>query len=319
MRVAALLLVAACYQPTIATRVPCAQNRDCPIGQVCAMNNLCELPGRDADAIDMLPPDALVLRGWAPPQKLAELDTTAVETDPTISADGLEIVFSSDRAGGAGGNDLYRASRPSRNAPFGTPMRIVELSTAASDQASELSGDALTIYLRVPGGANGDDIAFARRASRTSPFDTPTPEPAFSTSGSDTNPAISRDGLAFSTTQNVTSPMLDRDLYLYERASAASPWGPARRIDELTTPRVDSGAAFGADGRVIVFHSDRDAAVVDASDLYVATRASTSEPFGNVAALAELNTPGNESDPAITADLRYIVWECDLELCFSTR
>lgn len=318
MRVAVVVLVAACYQPTIATRVPCASNGDCPAGQVCAMNGLCELPGRDAEAIDMLPPDAIVLRGWASPRLLAELNSASSETDPTLSADGLEIVFASNRAGGVGGTDLYRASRASRNDPFGAPVLIAELSTPDHDQAAELTADGLTLYLRVAG-TTSEDIASARRATRSSAFGAPMPEPALSTSEADTNPAISRDGLVFSTTHNVAGPTLDRELYLYERTSPSAAWSTPRRIDELMTPRVDSGAAFGPDGRVIVFHSDRDSPTPDLSDLFVATRPSLADPFGSVMPLAELNTPMNESDPSITADLRYIVWECNSDLCFSTR
>ncbi|HET9484104.1 MAG TPA: hypothetical protein VFO79_09120 [Xanthomonadales bacterium] len=318
MRVAvAALVVGACYQPSVATGVPCTSTRDCPAGQTCNSNDRCDVPGRDA-AIDapVIPIDAFALLGWAPPQKLAELNTMEYETDPSISADGLDIVFASTRAGGVGSTDLYRASRQSRDQPFSTPVRIAELSTPLADQAAELSADALTLYLKIPTSTMTQDIASARRMTRTSPFGSLTPEPSLSSPEDDTNPAISRDGRTFSTTRGMGST---RELYIYERQNQNQPWSPARQVMELSTPMTESGAAFGADGLVVIFQSDRDSPMADVCDLYVASRSATTEPFRDVMPLAELNTAGNESDATITADLRYIVFECAQDLCYSTR
>jgi hypothetical protein len=46
------------------------------------------------------------------PKAVAELDTPAVEMPDWISPDGCTIYFRSDRAGGAGGRDIWRAKRP---------------------------------------------------------------------------------------------------------------------------------------------------------------------------------------------------------------
>jgi hypothetical protein len=46
------------------------------------------------------------------PKAVGELDTSAVEMPDWISADGCRIYFRSDRAGGAGGRDIWRAHRP---------------------------------------------------------------------------------------------------------------------------------------------------------------------------------------------------------------
>ena len=308
MRAAATLLLAACYAPTVATSVPCASNRDCPQGQVCAANDLCELAGRDA-ATDA-PPDAAIK--WAPRQLLAELNTAGNETDPTITADGLCLVFSSDRPGGLGLTDLYQATRASRDVPFGPPIALTEVNTTTSDNAAELSGDGLTIYLR-----RSADVYTAKRTSRTAAFDTPVFDAQLSTAATETNPSISRDDLTFSVTRESG---MDRELYVFDRSSPAQGWGVARQLTELSTPLVDSGAAFGANGLVIIWHTDRDSPTFDLDDLYIATRPNKNQPFRDPAPIAELNTEaGSESDPAITADLRYIVFECDNELCFSTR
>src|SRR5688500_1720703 len=180
MRLAAVLLATACYQPTVATGVPCSSERDCPSGQVCAASDRCELPGRDATpSVDELPIDG-PLGAFSAPQKLVELNSPELDTDPTISADGLEIVFSSSRPGGIGGTDLYRATRDAITDPFGQPQRIFELSTPDLDNASDLAGDGLTIYLRRIGPTATADVYRARRDARTLPFGFPVYEAALS-------------------------------------------------------------------------------------------------------------------------------------------
>jgi hypothetical protein len=310
---AGALFVGACYGPTVATGVPCSSTRDCPEGQVCAANDHCELPGRDA-AIDVLPIDAPPLSGWSRPKKLDELNTTSVETDPAITADGLDIVFASDRPGGMGSTDLYRAHRTKRNLPFDPPVLIAELNTTGSDQAAELSADGLTIYLIRPGAANAD-IFSAQRATRTSTFGLPVVlEMDLSSSDVDTNPAISRDGLVFSSTRGAT----DRELYICTREAPTKPWSTFRQLTEFTTAGVESGAAFDTEGLVVIFHSDRNQAF-DMNDLFVAVRTNVKDPFGPATPMTELNTAMNESDATITADLQYIVYECESDLCYATR
>jgi len=308
-----VLLCSACYQPTVATGIPCSTQGDCPQGQVCAATGRCELPGRDAADVDIAI-DA-PLGAWSAPQLLVELNSPMSDTDPSITADGLDIIFASSRTGGVALLDLYRASRSSRSEPFGAPVLIMELSTLGNDNAAEISGDGLTIYLRKNSGLS-PDVFVAHRQSRTDPFDIPVIEPDLSSPEAETNPAISRDGLTFSTTRELG---LARELYLYERADLAKPWGPARQLTELSSMNVDSGAAFMSDGLAIVFHSDRDSPTLDIADLYIATRPNKNKPFGAAVPITELNTPGNESDATITADGRLIIWDCLTELCFATR
>jgi hypothetical protein len=306
--VAVVIVLGACYAPTIENGIPCSQQRDCPQGQVCAANDRCELPGRDARDVDVAPDAPLAT--WAKPQPLTTINTPSLETDPTITADGLVLVFSSNRPGGAGLTDLYQATRAKVTDSFDAAVRLAEVSSADADNASDLSADGLTIYLRISG-----DIYTARRMTRTALFDTPTFEPMLSTAAFETNPAISRDGLAFTVTREAG---LVRDLFLFERDSLFATWGLARELTEISTSVRDSGGAFGQTALVIFWHTDRDA--TGFADLYTAWRPNKNQPFRDAAPIAELNTAAaGDTDPSVTADLRYIVFECSSDLCFSTR
>jgi hypothetical protein len=56
---------------------------------------------------------------FSAPEPIADLNTPAFESGPSLNADGLTICFESDRPGSAGMADLYIATRPDRASPFG--------------------------------------------------------------------------------------------------------------------------------------------------------------------------------------------------------
>lgn len=111
-------------------------------------------------------PDAL----FSAPQLAAELNSDAVDRGPGISADGLEIFFSSERPGGAGELDLWRATRPSLDQPFGPPENVAELNTINDEVFPRLSGDGSTLYFNYDTETSGDlnaDVWEARRECLT--------------------------------------------------------------------------------------------------------------------------------------------------------
>ena len=53
---------------------------------------------------------------------------------PVLTPDELTMYFTSSRPGGAGGNDIWRASRPNRSAAWGNVARVTELASSASSE-----------------------------------------------------------------------------------------------------------------------------------------------------------------------------------------
>jgi Tol biopolymer transport system component len=67
------------------------------------------------------------------------------ETGPALTSDDLVILFASVRAGGAGEEDLYLATRPDRASSFGTPMPLTGLNSAYLDNSPAPSKDGYTL------------------------------------------------------------------------------------------------------------------------------------------------------------------------------
>lgn len=92
---------------------------------------------------------ATVGDAWDPPVPRAELNSTGNDGGPMLARGGTMIVFFSDRGGGAGGSDLYLATRAATGMPFDPPVRIAEVDTAAAEEDPWLSEDGhLLIFTR---------------------------------------------------------------------------------------------------------------------------------------------------------------------------
>jgi hypothetical protein len=83
---------------------------------------------------------------WAPPVFLSTLASAERDDNPTLSDDGLEIFFSSDRVS-AMKFDVFRATRPSLAQPFSAPQVVPELSSVGDDIGTRLSRDGRRMYL----------------------------------------------------------------------------------------------------------------------------------------------------------------------------
>jgi Tol biopolymer transport system component len=78
---------------------------------------------------------------WSTPTPVTELNTSAVDSEPWIDPSDMVIYFSSDRAGGAGGRDIWTASRPAPGAPFGPATLVTDASTPSEEQDPWLTAD----------------------------------------------------------------------------------------------------------------------------------------------------------------------------------
>src|SRR5262245_21044070 len=61
---------------------------------------------------------------WGPATSIPELNSSGLDAGPSISHDGLEIFFGSNRAGGLGDTDTWVATRETVDAPWSTPVNL---------------------------------------------------------------------------------------------------------------------------------------------------------------------------------------------------
>lgn len=96
---------------------------------------------------------------WRPATPVS-FNTPGRDFDPAFSTDGRVVYFCSDRAGGQGGDDLYRVSI-GRDGRFGEPENLGPAANSAADEfAPMLSPDGRTLLFSSDraGGAGGHDL-----------------------------------------------------------------------------------------------------------------------------------------------------------------
>jgi len=99
---------------------------------------------------------------WPNPHNLgASVNSSALEMGPSVSADGLELYFGSNRPGGSGGWDIYIATRTTLSSTWGTAENLEPMVNSASyDGHPCISPDGLTLFFTSdrPGGQGSWDI-----------------------------------------------------------------------------------------------------------------------------------------------------------------
>ncbi|MFN0246864.1 MAG: TolB family protein [Kofleriaceae bacterium] len=92
--------------------------------------------------------------GFTNATAITELSASAASSvQPTLSADGLTIYFSSDRTGGAGSLDVWVATRPSLTAAFAQITNVTELNSDRFEFLDWISPDGCRVYFT--SGRNG--------------------------------------------------------------------------------------------------------------------------------------------------------------------
>jgi hypothetical protein len=252
-------------------------------------------------------PEALPTTPFGAPVLITALSSPGTDDDPSITADRLELFFNSDRTGGLGGTDIWVTTRSSTSEPWPMPVLVPEVSSTSSETTPKISADGLTLFFASdrPGGMSlSNDVWVSTRATRSDPWSTPMPVTELNAIGSDTgaNPNVSLTTLVMSSDRGGTS-----DIYIATRASTTVPWNTPQQIAEISSPDGEADPCIAHQDRVVLFVSSR-LPTLGYNDLYIATRPSASAPFDPPVVITELSTAGNEEDPWISDDLRYILF-----------
>lgn len=196
------------------------------------------------------------------------------ESAPSLTADELEIFF----AVGTSPNgsmlwDIYHANRSSVSEPFGTAVRVTNVSTDDNESSPSISYDGLTLYFaRMPssGAPSGDEILVCNRPDRSSDFSQPVALTAFDSEDWETHFSINPDGLSAVLTRGhyIYESSADGyglyynefDLFTVQRASLLDAFSPPEYNGELSVDLAfdGGGASMTADGQEIFFVSNRD-------------------------------------------------------------
>ena len=150
--------------------------------------------------------------------------------------------------------------------------------------------------------------AAANSVQREAPFDFGAPAnlgAVINSPGFDGGPSISSDGLSLYFTSDRSGGSGGGDLWAASRARPTDPFGAPQNLGPgVNSPANEFAPSIAADGRSLYFDSDRPGSL-GASDIWVATRATSGERFGPARNLgAPVNSSSSDGLPNISADGR---------------
>ncbi len=214
---------------------------------------------------------------WGPPVNIgAPINSVYYDAYPCISGDGLTLYFSEHWAynnqigarlpeGSTNPMDtnIWMSMRISPSASWGA---AVSAGTPPNSTGGELSatvsrdGLDLVFAAKRAGGLGYTDLLICSRSTVQEPWGPAVNcGPAVSSSGLESGPCLSADGLAmfFESCRGNDVPFV-WDLWMTTRKSRSAPWGQAVRLGtSINTSASEWNAALSADGRTLYFASDR--------------------------------------------------------------
>ncbi len=255
---------------------------------------------------------------WSAPVNLGPpVNSIVEEGDPFISKDGLSLYFARPgQAGGFGGWDIWVSQRTSVDDPWGTPQNLgPSINTTFDEFSPVVSVDGHRLYFTSnrPGGLGGNDSYVARRHNKRDDFGWQLPENLGSGVNTTANEAYAmpfeddETGVITLYFASDRPGSLDDDIY----ASTFQPdetFGPAVLVQELSSPSRDRHPNIRRDGLEIFFMSNRPGSVPNilgrpSFDLWVSTRASTSDPWSTPVNVGPVvNGPTHDGHPSLSFD-----------------
>ena len=267
--------------------------------------------GQEYDPSPEIEDAATSFSGFGVPQNLgATVNSTVIDEHPVISPSGLSLYFSSDRAGGLGGRDIYVSRRASVNAVWGEAQNVAALNSTTNEAPGSISPNGREMFMNSarPGGSGSADLLVATRTDPNNDFSWSAPVnlgPIVNSSLGEQNPnyfvnPVNGLGTLYFSSDRSSGTVNVKDFYQSARAADGS-FGAPSLIDELNSTGDEARTAIRNDGLEIFFSSTR-LTNTTSQAMFVATRPSVTSPWTVPVALASINDGGNAGQPALSGD-----------------
>ena len=193
------------------------------------------------------------------------------------------------------------------NFTFGTPTNLGPIVNSSSyDSDMCISNDGLSLYFTSnrPGGSGSYDVWVTTRETVQDPWgEAVNLGPTVNSSDWDHTPFISADGLTLYFSSNRPGGSGHVDIWFTTRTTVSDPWGTPENLGPaINSSDADAAVNISLDGLSLFFNSTRSGGH-GAQDLWVSTRLTLSDPWGEP---VNLGPTVNSSDwdyvPALSTD-----------------
>lgn len=224
----------------------------------------------------------------------------SIGTLARMSADETVAYFSVAMDGGH--PHLFSATRPTMTGTFGTPVGYTSLNTSVGENFPTVSTNGLLLIYsstNPDGGVGMSDLWQATRTNPANNFIGTGVVPGIDTTLVDDEAFLTADTeLWFESTRSTTN----NEIFRAASNGSGGFVSPAPVIELNSTTDDNLYPTLSADKLAIFFARSGADTQSGSLDIWTATRASASDPFGTPASVTELNTMNDERPAAISAD-----------------
>jgi len=242
------------------------------------------------------------------------VNSYANEHPAGMTADGLSLYFSSRRPGGTYSEwyDIWVTTRPTKDDPWEEPVNLGSpINTSQSYWEPDITPDGLTLVFNRVGTVYPNwDVWIATRPTTNDSWSNPVNlGPTVNSYVEDMDPCISADGLTLYFNSRRSGGHGDMDILMTTRPTINDPWSePVNLGPPVNTSSSDACPDISTDGRMMFFSSRRPGGF-GGGDLYMTSRPTTDDPWGEPVNLGPaINTSGHETYPDISPDGRLLTF-----------
>lgn len=242
------------------------------------------------------------------PVEVPNVNCSVTDACPSLSADGLTLIFVRDLPNGDLVGDLWMATRATVDDNWDAPIKLSStVNSSADETCPSLFAHGRSLFFSSfvgtprPGGHGEGDIWVITRTSVSDPWGAPANlGPPVNTWSSDVCPFIWGDGCTLLFSSNRAGGAGGWDLWKTTRETTDDNWDTPVPLENVNSSGHETFSAMSPDGRILLFQRG----ARGTSDLWMATRKSIDEPFGlPVRVPAPINYLGyDDSDPHFSAD-----------------
>jgi len=226
------------------------------------------------------------------PIALASLESAADDVCPRLTADELTIVFSRRNADNT--YDIYQATRGKPTDPFGAPQVLGTVNSIYTDVWPTLTPDGLGIYFMSDRITTGTyHVWSATRAAIGDAFGTPTEVMALMNGDNFPYVTATGTGLYFASSDRPDTSGMS-DMYRAPLDGSGTLGTPAILVGAVNTTANELVPVVTSDELTLYFCRDN----ATDCDIWTATRASATAPWGTASPLAGESTVGIDEVPS---------------------